>query len=213
MALFEAKYSVAVLNEVQCVVVRGEWAHGYPQPESDFGYLRETYDLGNYCETCGIGAVQKASFRMLKEPAWGKRNVMHLNWVFDEFFMKRDTWERTLRPLGVGTIPVLHHRDGRELNSVVQLKIDDVLERDFSIDAPVEKCPRCGRIKYHPRALPEIPKGFDIGSLKGLARTREYFGSGAQAFRRIVSSTALFTNIRAAGVAPLWFAPLRWASA
>src|SRR5262249_12923845 len=41
------------------------WHHGYPQPdENASGYLNVTYDLGDYCQECGIGLKQKAPSRI-----------------------------------------------------------------------------------------------------------------------------------------------------
>ena len=41
--------------------------HGYPQPEENFGYQEATYDVREFCPTCGIGGTQKAPFRIRTE--------------------------------------------------------------------------------------------------------------------------------------------------
>jgi hypothetical protein len=41
-----------------------------------------------------------------------------------------------------------------------------------------------------------------------IARTREFYGSGGHAFRRIAVSRDAYRQIRSAGIGPLWFAPL-----
>jgi hypothetical protein len=46
-------------------------ASGYPQPERDFLYLEQAYDLSARCPKCGEGAVQVAPFRIKKTLKWG----------------------------------------------------------------------------------------------------------------------------------------------
>src|SRR6266705_4101017 len=61
------------------------WHWSYPMPNRDYGYLEVTYDLSDYCSSCGLGALQKAPFRLRGEPKWGKAGILQLNWVFDEY--------------------------------------------------------------------------------------------------------------------------------
>src|SRR6516162_7985167 len=96
-----------------------DWHHGYPQPDGAFGYLKETYDVAEYCSACGIGAKQSAPFRMKGEPKWGKRHILQLNWVFDEYFVQPDVWKTVFEPFGVGSCPVKHHRTSKQLTTVV----------------------------------------------------------------------------------------------
>jgi hypothetical protein len=76
-----------------------EWHCGYPQPnELDFGYRAVTYDLAGYCKQCGIGLKQKAPFQIKAEPKWGRNGILQLNWVFDEYFVTPDAWNRAFKP-------------------------------------------------------------------------------------------------------------------
>lgn len=171
--------------------------HGYPQPEADFGYLNLTYDLSAYCVECGIGAVQKAPFRMRGEPRWGRRGILQLNWVFDEYFVRPLVWATVFRPFGIARQPVLK-RGGGELQTVVQLDVvEEVSVRTENLDG--EWCSACGRGKYLPikrGPLPELltdPSG-------DMAKTREYFGSGASAHHGVVMSQKLGSAFRAAKI-------------
>jgi hypothetical protein len=83
----------------------GAWHHGYPQPEDDFGYLRATYDLSEWCDACGIGLKQKASFQMKGEPRWGRRAILQLNWVFDELFVTPEVWSASSSPVALPAGP------------------------------------------------------------------------------------------------------------
>src|SRR4051812_22489908 len=60
--------------------------HGYPQPEE--GYQEATYNVSDYCPTCGIGGVQSAPFRLRTEFEASHSQIVQLNWVFDEFFLR-----------------------------------------------------------------------------------------------------------------------------
>ena len=48
---------------------------GFPEPSDDNSYLTVTYDLTAYCTECGAGGRQKAPFRILREPRWGRRTT------------------------------------------------------------------------------------------------------------------------------------------
>jgi hypothetical protein len=190
-------FSEAEVGAARWLQLFSDWHHGYPQPDDDFGYLDLTYDLSAYCSTCGIGAVQKAPFRMRREPRWGRRGILQLNWVFDEFFVTPGVWATVFEPRGITCRPVLK-RGGAELDTVVQLDIaEQVSIRTVGLDA--EACPACGRFKYLPikrGPLPELveePPGH-------MAKTREYFGSGASAHHAVVMSPALGAAIRSAKV-------------
>jgi hypothetical protein len=104
------EFAPAELRGASWLEVRPDWHHGYPMPDDDGGYLRATYDLGQYCATCGAGTVQRAPFRMRAEPKWGRRSILQLNWVFDQYFVRPDLHEGVFAPLGVESLPVLHHR-------------------------------------------------------------------------------------------------------
>ena len=100
----------------------GNSHHGYPQPEGDFGYLAASYDLTEYCAECGVGKRQVAPLRMRGEPKWGRRHILQMNWVFEEFFVRPDVWETVFKEMGIGYMPVVKHHTDKELQTVVQLE-------------------------------------------------------------------------------------------
>jgi hypothetical protein len=146
------------------------WAchHGYPQPETmkmdapsgpdKLVYLRRTYDFSGGCEKCWAGRKQIAPFRIKKSPVWGRRLIFQMNWEPDEFFVKPDVYEAVFGPFGIGFRPVVMHKTGDELDSVVQLSIEAVAEvRVDGISYTV--CARCGRKDYRRscRGFPPVP--------------------------------------------------------
>lgn len=182
---------------------------GYPQPESAFRYLNETYDLTNYCQRCGIGAKQASSFRMKGEPKWGKNHVFQLNWVCDEFFVQPKIWENVFEPLGIGHLSVLDHRTGSKLATVVQLQSNSISDSAILIDGtcPTEVCLECGRKKFHPIVRGFFP-AFEGAQSFHFGRTQEFFGSGGSGWRATVMSQVLYQAIRAHKVAGFIFHPL-----
>lgn len=187
----EELYSAAWLK------VGGAWLYGYPQPEGGFGYLTETYNLSAYCASCGQGRTQKAPFRIRGEPKWGRRHFFQLNWVFDELFVRPGTWETMLRPLGIGSMPVLQHKTGRTLETVLQLVIseDPLYDLDLGI-FPYEDCPGCGRRKYLPHTRGPFPRSLQYPPNNVHAiKSAQLFGSGAQSFRAVLVSQAVYRTV------------------
>jgi hypothetical protein len=166
-----------------------DWHHGYPQPhEGDFGYRQATYDLADWCDQCGIGMSQNAPFQMKGEPRWGKRVILQLNWVFDEYFVTPNAWSAVFKPYGIDCRPVMN-RKGIELGTVVQL----VIEEEVGIKTEglaFECCKKCYRIKYLPVTRGPFPPLNEVPT-QAMAKTHEYFGSGASAFKCVIVSQDL----------------------
>jgi rRNA maturation protein Nop10 len=183
-----------------------DWHHGYPQPNEDvFGYREATYDLSKYCPQCGTGLRQKAPFQMKAEPKWGRNGILQLNWVFDEYFVTREVWSKVFEPLGISCRQVINAR-GAELKTVVQLIVEQ--ETDVITEGlPSERCEQCGQVKYVPVTRGRFP-ALDREPAGHMAKTRQYFGSGASASKRVVISRELATameaeSIRGASVRPV----------
>lgn len=160
-----------------------------------------TYDPRDYCRHCGQGASQRAPFRLWREPRWGRRSLLQLHWVFDEYFAHPDAWEQVLRPLGIAARPVLQHPSGAPLQTVVQWDVGCIASAFLALGAhPAEDCPHCGRSRYLPFTrgffppfrgpVPEVP----------VMKTREYFGSGGRAYRQVIIPNTVYRAIAAAGL-------------
>ena len=199
--------------------VVGATSHfGYPQPED--GYARATYDVAGYCERCGAGGVQRRPFRFRSEPKPSHSQLLQLNWIFDELFVRPevpDVFERE-RVTGVGFGPALHHRTGRALKGIQQLIILTILQPGLQTDGlQTVTCkpdneearsefggpkryppdyPFCGRVKYHWRQpLAFAPHTF--AEVPDIAKSHEWFGSGGAANRAILVSGRVVDLIKA----------------
>jgi hypothetical protein len=194
--MVSTEFSSAELLDAKYLKVWPSWHHGYPQPEDDFGYLGATYDLSYYCQKCGIGGRQIAPFRMKKEPTWGRRSILQLNWVYDEYFVKPDVWSAIFKPFGVQCRSVVKNRTGEVLDSVVQLDITEFV--DVQVDGlEYEQCPNCSRIKYLPVVRGFLPK--PLQEIEASAfKSNQWFGSGASADKSVMFSNDLYRKINAA---------------
>lgn len=176
----------------------GAWHHGYPQPDEDvFGYRQATYDLTNWCESCGIGKKQKAPFQMKGEPKWGRNAIMQLIWIYDELFVTPDAWRRIFKPAGAVCRPVLNTK-GVELKTVVQLVVEETVGI-ITDGLAFERCARCGWPKHLPVTRGFGPALRDVPTAS-LVRTAVFFGSGAQADQRLLISQDLARALTAGGV-------------
>ena len=182
-------FSKQEISQARWLELVPDWHHGYPQPdEKNFGYRGVTYEISDYCKTCGIGLKQKAPFRMKGEPKWGRNGVLQLNWVFDEYFATPEVWNTVFKPHGIVCSPVLN-LEGKELNTVVQV----VAKEQVGVTTETlrsEKCVQCGRVKYLPVQQGPFPTlgGEPEGEM---AVTKEYFGSGSAAHKRTIISGKL----------------------
>jgi hypothetical protein len=164
------------------------WQTQYPQPEDNFAYLEETYDLKNYCSHCGIGAIQKSPFRIKKEIKWSSKVSFVLNWVFDEIFVKKDIYEKVFVPIGIDFVPVLLHKNGNIIEDIKQLKIDETTSRLKLENLAFEKCEECGCKKYDPIMSGYFPDFMDDYNVPKIVKSEEYYGSGGSASKWIIVS-------------------------
>ena len=177
----------------------GAWYHGYPQPEQynaealsrieKMPYLRRTYDFSAACETCWKGRKQIAPFRMKKSPAWRRRSILQLEWVREEIFVRPEVYESIFRPFGIGFRPVLLHRTGVELDTVVQLVIDAVANLKVEGIA-FEVCRSCGERDYHwtCRGFPPSPEPTELP----LFKSKQMFNAF---YRRVYVNSDLYRKI------------------
>lgn len=188
----------------------GSTSHiGYPKPDDDNGYLEATYDLADYCPTCGIGLKQVRPFRIRGEPKWGTREIMQLNWVFEEYFVPPAIWETVFKPFGIDCQPVVHHKTGNELQGVVQLKNDFILDQERDLgDHKYEICDQCDRKKYLPFVRGMLPETEATIEKHQMFKTKEYYGSGASADRCVIVSQCLRQKLLEQRVRGINFSPL-----
>lgn len=62
------EFTKAELDESFLLAKKTPVSHGYPMPDMDFGYRDITYDLSDYCASCGVGLRQKDAFQIKSVP-------------------------------------------------------------------------------------------------------------------------------------------------
>ena len=200
------RFSACEVSAAQWLEIVPDWHHGYPQPnELDFGYRRATYDLIDRCEQCGIGMVQRAPFQMKGEPKWGRRGILQLNWVFDEYFVTPEVWAGVFKPHGIASRNVMSTK-GVELKTVVQLVVEE--EASVSVgDLVRETCPACDRPKYQPHTRGFFP-ALMTEPTHPIVKTVEWFGSGGAAGKRVLLSQGLVRAMTAIKLRGAVFRPV-----
>jgi hypothetical protein len=204
--VIKTKFTKSELNNAQFLRLSADWHWGYPQPDDDFGYLNESYDLSNYSMTSGIGKVQKAPIRIKGEPKWGKKNILQLNWLFDLFFVQPAIWETIFKPIGIENMPVIDHKKNTAAKTILQLVPQGMVELKMAGHLS-EHCPDTGIEKYSP-----ISKGF-FPSLQSdndldFVQSKEFFGSGHSAFRATIISASLYRRLIDNKIKGVSFTPL-----
>jgi hypothetical protein len=172
------------------LMILPDWQTQYPQPENNFTYLDETYDLKDYCSLCGTGHIQKNPFKLKKGIKWGNKQLFILNWVFDEIFVRRDIYEKIFAPIGIDYFPVLLQRTGDVIEDVKQLKINEVSSRLNLNNSDFEKCENCGCKKYKPITSGYFPSFINGIELPNIVKSKEYYGSDKSASKWIIISQA-----------------------
>lgn len=187
-------YTIFTTKEVlsaEWLRVNVTFEQGYPQPETRWKQTTLGLDLG--CVKCRSGVVQKASFRIKKEPNLGKRDFMSLFWTA-VFFATPRVFE-AFEVAGLGGYekwPVIINSTGRPAEKVAQLYAPVVTEPGLlgTDRLSTEVCKQCGRVKFNVvmRGRPQyrrsaLPEGVDF------VRSYEWFGSGGFGFQEIFVSS------------------------
>jgi len=189
-------------------VKNGSHNHGYPMPDDDSGYLDLTYDLTNYCEECGIGLKQKDSFRIKNIPKEGKKRMFQLNWVYDEIFVDTQLFDEVFKPLGIKSRKVLRYKKDIPFENVVQLVIPETEESLKLEGYPIEEYGQCNKKKYQPMPIGFYPSYSNI--IAPIFKSKEYFGSGASAFKRIFITRELRDKLIELKIEKLnWYIPTK----
>lgn len=200
-----SKFSIEEENASEYLIMLPPSSNGYPMPDDDFGYFKTTYNDTDHCRTCGMGLVQKEPFRIRKEPNWsGNKKIFSLNWVYDELFVRDVFYNETFKGKGMAKEKVLLYKKETVIESTVQLIIPSI---DVSLnleDYPFEVCKVCNRKRYD-----LINKGFFPSfkqELKGLHifKSKEWFGTGANARKYIFVSQELRKELRKIKVNPIY---------
>ena len=172
----------------------------YPQPDDDFGYLKYTFNLTNYCDKCGIGKIQNNPFRLKHEPKQKNNQFWGLYWERDAIFVREET-KNILQKENIKGIhflqPVLH-KHNKPIEHFYQLIIETALDRGLDLSNVQENtCNYCNRIKYNfPKGDGCIYDKRNFSQNMDFYVTNEYFGSGGSALKINIISKKVYEIIK-----------------
>lgn len=202
--LSDTIFSEEELTSAKWLKLRSKWHNGYPQPEGNFGYEKGiTYVRENYCKKCGTGVRQIDSFRLKKQPKWGKRFFFMLNWVEDELFVS-DSARRIIERsdlTGVQFRDVKNKKGDSILEDVWQMEIPYVIQKGIIPKLPtiddVCVCPECGIPKYHTSGIGMLTYKKEVfDGAPDFVKTSEVFGWGSYAPKEIVVSQKVYCFLK-----------------
>ena len=155
VVISNAVYTHEEIERAQWLAVRSSWLSQYPQPKDSYKFT--TYDATDYCEgnlpkyICEKGLVQKECFVLAKEPNWGSRNFMMLNWVWDELFISMKA-EEVLKNSGLKGFEIYDvlNKSKKKFDGIKQIFIKTYIDEGLSADSIQKKyiCPKCNFTKY-----------------------------------------------------------------
>ncbi len=196
-------YSNDEIQNASWFDIRSKWRWEYPQPDSASEYEHATYSNDGYCEKCGSGLVQKDYFRIRKEPQWGKRSFLMLNWIEDELFVNNEVTTALAKCHinGYELYDVKNKKDNKTVENIKQmyvkeiinpglLKINDTIRREIT-------CPLCGTKKYiiNGKGFVYKKECFQDVSVD-IAKSSEFFGDGCLCARAILVSKKFYNAIK-----------------
>lgn len=191
--LSETKFSKEELWGAERLTLRSQWHYDYPQPENRYTEL--TYSEKHSCSNCGVGLVQKDSFRFKKTPKWGRRNFCMTNWVYDELFVSPQAKEllESSGLTGFSFLNMLNKSGGEVLADIYQMQIPYILPEGIETSSncieKVSNCPVCGRKKFLSNERGQfIFKKEALLNAPDFVKSTEQFGSGLIASRLILVS-------------------------
>ena len=202
-------FTKAELRSAHYLCLKSVRKSGFPEPSDDFSFRNVVYDMDAYCLSCGDERIQINPFSLKRKVIPKSNNaIFQLNWIFDEFFVSMDVWERVFEPFGVGKIPVLDYGTGLELPEIVQLTCND---KRVSLDIPSNHnffiCDVCGRKKYDPKIIGLHPSVIDTVEFD-YAKSKESFGHGQTAFNSVIISKRLYKEISRTAIKGFKYQPL-----
>jgi hypothetical protein len=134
----------------------------YPQPEDDWGYMKLTYNLNNWCPYCNVGKIQNNPYRLKKEPTQKGNQFWGLFWEEEAIFCNeaiKTIFEKEkiqgihfIQPVNKKSIPV---------EGYYQIMIEKTLDNGFDPNNTYTKIcnntnypknnlevKHCGKVKY-----------------------------------------------------------------
>jgi hypothetical protein len=141
---------------------------------------------------------------------WGKKRILNLNWVFDEFFVSGDIKNKLEGKIkNCHFMEVFKYPTSKGVHeNIYQLVIENHINLLIDENTKFEICKFCKCKKYS-----GVPNGFFHKPQKSnfsIAKSIEYFGSGGEAYQEVIISASMRKIlIEAVGDKGLFFTPCK----
>ena len=207
-ASYETIFDESDLAEADWLVMSASELFGTPQPSVDNRWLETSFNLRDYCSTCGAGMHQSNPITLDFIPNLRVYKTWTANWIENECFVDLATWRSLSYDFAFDFWPVAIEGLGT-VDNVGQIRVERIHPLNLDLDRfRKELCPICERAKF----LLEGP-GAIAATIQALDNvdcfvTEQYFGSGGVAERKIVVSNRLCVEIRTRCIPGLLFTPL-----
>ena len=174
-----AVYTKEEINAAQWLKIRSTWRSLYPQPDEDMNYRFSTYDPANYCEKCHYGLIQKENFVLKKEPNWGSKGFLMINWIQDELFISKKT-EAFLQTSGLTGFDIYDvcNKSGRNMEGVKQIYVKNYLDYGLMPQSIAEElhCEKCSNTIFMAQPVIYYDSKVFHNVDCDIVKTREKFG-------------------------------------
>jgi len=204
---FETRFTKIEMEKAFFFAISPIWHFEYPQPTDDLAYKAITYDSTKICSKCGVEQKQIASFSIKKNPKWGKRNIVQLNWIFDEYFvsgvLKSQLENECIR---FKFRFVNKYLTNDRLDDIFQLDIDRTIDLDMSTETIFARCNVCNQIKYLPHTKGFFPHPKDVDFT--IAYSKQYFGRGNNAHHAVLINKNVYVLFKKLGVNGISYIPV-----
>jgi hypothetical protein len=181
---------------------KAQW--GFPQPEDDFDYLNESYDLSSGCLKCRQGRRQNRPFLLKGMPKFGRNDIIALFWVYEFIITEklRNLIEKE-NLTGADFYPVRRYRKSAPripLPGIYQLHVANDLppmspktKFEFVTDLPknIESC-GCNIAGKNLPAAQMVYDRISLKNAKDFNRTSEFIGGGAYPTQKIIITNMVF---------------------
>jgi hypothetical protein len=197
--LVHSEFSDEEMNQAEFFLISSSKILGFPQPDSDDTWRKNSFDVSQQCSNCGIGAHQTSPLTMKKQPRWTKkRNCGTLNWLLSEIFCAENDLAPLISDFSLDTLAVHLGARGRHMEGVLQLHPSE----SFAVRATSENqssvCKSCRRSRFSFSYVGYAPS--PLYPWTDVFRTVEWFGDGADSFRPIYVSAKLRNAMVSAGL-------------
>ncbi len=188
------EYTRQEVLAAEWLIMAGARIVGSPQPEKANGWRAVSLEGG--CTECGVGASQKAPFRVAREPRMGKHAFATLGNGWGLFCIPDVCAAFQAGGIrGFELWPVLVHRTSAPIETLWQLYVPDVAKPALVEEMAErerfasEACPVCGHVRYTFYNRGMLPlRRISLARDVDLQLTHEWFGTMHAARRGLLVS-------------------------